>query len=334
LFVLTAAIVLAFTAYWCTYVVRFTEVAVVTTFGRAEAAAVKNGGAGEAGLYFKWPYPIQSVTKYDTRTRLLQTRSETQVTADNAQIIVESFLAWRVKDPLVFYQRYSSAGPDARDHFREAERTLESVLRSALAEVSRFGLRELFDPRQGASRLGDLEKAIDERLKRADTGAGQQIAAYGIEPTLVGVNRIVLPQETTRTVFERMKANRDALAGEAQAAGETLATTIKNEAQSDATRIRVFAEQRAAEIRNQGDLEAARYIRAFSEAPELAVFLKNLEFMRNGMSKRSTLVLPTTMPGMSVFDPANAPTTAAIPAMGEPVQAGAPTGEKTGESNR
>lgn len=330
LFFVTAVIVLSFVAYWCTYSVRFTEVAVVTTFGRAEKAAVKDGGAGQAGLYLKWPYPVQSVTKYDTRTRFLQTRGETQQTADNSQIIVESFLAWKVKDPLTFYQRYSSAGPDARDHFKAAERTLESLLRSAMAEVSRFELKQLFDPTPGASRLADLERAIDARLKveqapgapaGADGSPAGQIAAYGIEPVLVGINRVVLPQETTKSVFERMKANREKLAGEAQSRGETLATTIKNEAESAASRIRSFADQRAAEIRNRGDLEAARYIKEFGEAPELAVFLKNLDFMRNGLGSKATLVLPTTMPGMRVFDPSKAPQDGAIPPLGDPAGA-------------
>lgn len=340
LFVITAVIVASFAAYWCTYSVRFTEVAVVTTFGRAEKASVKDGGAGQAGLYFKWPYPVQSVTKYDTRTRFLQTRGETQQTRDNSQIIVESFLAWKVKDPLVFYQRYSSAGPDARDHFRAAEKTLESLLRSAMSEVSGFELKELFDPKPGASKLAALEQAIDARLRveRArDGGAAAtapapesasegQISAYGIEPTLVGINRILLPQETTKSVFERMKSNREKLAGDAQSRGETLATTIKNEAESAASRIRSFADQRAAEIRNRGDLEAAKYIKEFSEAPELAVYLKNLELLKNGLGSKATLVLPASMPGMRVFDPSQAPQDGAIPPLGGAAQPSAGAG--------
>ncbi len=309
---ITALIVLGFIAYWSTYTVRFTEVAVLTTFGKAGEDSVRR----EPGPYFKWPYPIQSVTTYDTRARYLATRSETQQTADDRQIIVEGFVAWRVSDPLAFYQRYSSAGPDARDHFRAAERILESLLRASMSEVSRFQLRELFDPNPGASRLPDLETAIFERLTLPDPATGDRIQDYGVEPILVGIKRILLPEDTTRQVFERMKATRDRLAAEAESQGQAIASTIRNQAEADAQRIRAFAERRAEEIRVAGDREAARFLASYEEAPELAVFLKLTEFLRNGLGKKSTLVLPTSLPGLGLFEPDAVDGTGNIPSSG------------------
>ncbi len=317
LFLITALIVLGFVAFWSTYSVRFTEVAVVTTFGRAGEAAIRNVEGDESGIFLKWPYPVQSVTKYDTRVRVLQTRSETQLTRDQAQIVVESFLAWRIADPLVFFQRYSSQGPSARDHFRSAERTLESLLRSAIAEVSAYELKDLFNPVAGASKLGDLEAAILRRLASAG-GEGRTLADFGVEPVQVGVSRVVLPQETTRAVYERMRAARESIAAEAQSQGESRASTIRSEAESAARRILAFADRRAQEIRNAGDLEAAKYLSSFAEDPELAVFLKNLEFMRLGLGKRATLVLPTTDFGFRLFDPRTISGVQGIPVLGEP----------------
>lgn len=303
LFVVTALIVLGFLAYWSTYTVRFTEVAVVTTFGKADDSSIINQDGDQAGIHPKWPFPIQSVTRYDTRVRLVQTRSETQLTADDRQIIVESFLTWRVANPLVFYQRFSNAGPDARDHFREADRTLNSLLRSAMSEVSTFRLGELFTPDTQASRLGQLEQAIFSRMTSGVGADALSLADYGIEPVLVGINRVVLPEETTREVFERMKATREKLAAEAQSQGQARAQTIRNEADSAARRIIAFAERRAQEIRVAGDREAARWLAYFQEEPELAVFLKNVELLRKGLGRRATLVLPAEMPGMQLFDP-------------------------------
>lgn len=314
LLIVTAVIVAAFVAYWSTYSVRFTEVAVVTTFGKAGDGSLR----AEPGLYPKWPYPVQSVTKYDTRARFLQTRGETQLTADQRQIIVESFITWRVKDPLVFYQRFSSQGPEARDHFRAAERTLEALLRSALAEVGGYELRQLFDPTPGSSKLADLERRIGDRLSKPDPTTGQQLADYGIETVLVGLNRVLLPQETTKQVFERMKAARETLAATAQSQGEAVAKTITNQADSDSRRILAFANRRADEIRVAGDREAARYIAAYNEAPDLAIFLKTMDFMRRGFGKRSTLVLPTDMPGLRAFDPKNIPEDGSLPAFSSP----------------
>lgn len=304
LLTLTGLIVLGFVLFMVTYSVRFTEAAVVTTFGKASENAVKNRDGDEAGLYFKWPYPVQSVTKYDRRVRLLESRVETQLTADNRPIIIEAFLTWRVTDPLVFYQRFSNDGPESRDHYNAAEASLNQLLRSAMAEVSRFRLSDIFSPTPGGSRLAELELAVLERIRRGESSESGQgrMGDYGVEVELVGVRRIVLPEETTRDVYDRMKATRDKLAAEARAQGDAIAGTIRNEAQSQADRILAFARRLAAEIRNQGDLEAARWLEQLDEAPELAVFLQNVELIREGFGKQVTLVVPTSFPGMQLLD--------------------------------
>ncbi len=305
LLTLTGLIVLGFVLFMVTYSVRFTEAAVVTTFGKATETAVKNRDGDEAGLYFKWPYPVQSVTKYDRRVRILESRSETQQTADNRPIIVEAFLTWRVTDPLVFYQRFSNAGPEARDHYNEAQRSIDALLRSAMAEASRYRMGELFANSGQPSRLPDLERSVLERLQRSDAGEDGRLSDYGIDIGMVGIRRIVLPEETTKDVYERMKATRDKLAAEARAQGEAIASTITNEAESQAERILAFARRLAAEIRNRGDIEAARWLEQLDEAPELAVFLQNVELLKQGFGKQVTLVVPTNFPGMQLLDPSN-----------------------------
>lgn len=307
LLTLTGLIVLGFVLFMVTYSVRFTEAAVVTTFGRASENSIKNPDGNGAGLYFKWPYPVQSVTKYDRRVRLLESRIESQQTSDARPIIVEAFLTWRVTDPLVFYQRFSNSGPEARDHYSAADRNLSDLLRSAMAEVSNFRMSDLFSPTPGGSRLADLERAILERIRRGEASDDDRgrMADYGVQVELVGIRRIVLPEETTRDVYDRMKATRDKLAAEARAQGDAIASTIRNEAESQADRILAFARRLAAEIRNQGDLEAARWLQQLDEAPELAVFLQNVELIREGFGKQVTLVVPTSFPGMQLLDPRN-----------------------------
>ncbi|MGP1309562.1 MAG: protease modulator HflC [Phycisphaerales bacterium] len=305
LLTMTGLIVLAFVLFMVTYSVRFTEAAVVTTFGKATESAVKNPEGDEAGLYFKWPYPVQSVTKYDRRVRILETRSETYETADNRPLIFEAFLTWRVTDPLVFYQRFSNAGPEARDHYNAAQRTLDALLRSAMGTVSGYRMSDLFASGSGESRLAEFEQGVLEQLRRSDTAQEGRLSDYGVAVEMVGVRRIVLPEETTRDVYERMKATRDKLAAEARAQGDAIASTITNEAESQAERILSFARRLAAEIRNKGDLEAARWLEQLEQAPELAVFLQNVELMKQGFGKQVTLVVPTNFPGMQLLDPTN-----------------------------
>ncbi len=295
---LAVLFVLAIIAFAFTYKVRFTEKAVVTTFGKAGENAV----VSTPGLKFKWPYPIQSVTKYDTQVRALQTQSQTQQTADDAQIIVEAFAAWRVSDPLAFFQRFSNAGGRAEDHFAQAEDILRTSLRSALGETSKYRLDELFNADPSKNKLGELEERIHNLLTRGGAEGGG-LGEYGIEVALVGINRVLLPEDTTKEVIKRMGANRDRLAQELESQGAARATAIRAKAEADARKIRAFANRRAAEIRAKGEAEASEYLAQQASNPELAVFLQNVEMMRNAMAKRFTLVLSASDFGMGLFSP-------------------------------
>ena len=299
--IIAVLFVLAIVLFATTYTVRFTELAVVTTFGKAGDGGIKT----EPGLYFKWPYPIQSVTKYDKRVRIVKTRSETQQTADDFQIIVEGYLTYRVVDPLLFFQSFSDAGDRAEDHFDKAERdVLRDRLRSTLGETSRYRMDELFDPNGGASKLPELEDRVLTLMRSGGEGAGDIQATYGVEIVSVGIDRIVLPEDTTTKVIERMGANRDRLAAVYQSQGEAVARRIKAEADSAASKITQFALSRATEIRAEGRREAAPYYSRIQEIdPELAVFLEQLDLLRNAYAKRATLVWSTDDYGMSVFDP-------------------------------
>jgi modulator of FtsH protease HflC len=293
-----AVFALAMLSRAMTYTVRFTEAAVLTTFGRAGEGAEKV----QPGLKFKWPDPIQTVTKYDTRARFLQTQSQTQQTADSKQIVVESFATWRVKNPLAFFQRFSNAGDRSADHYKKAEDVLRGNLRSAMGEISGYRLSDLFTTDAKSSKLADLEKRILDNLK---TGSQTQGSTddYGIEVVTVGINRIVLPEETTKAVFESMKSERNKLIKELESRGVSRSTAIISAAEANAKRIELFTESLAAEIRKTGDEEATQYVQLMQKAPELAVFLKNVEFIRETLAKRITLVFSTNMPGMELFSP-------------------------------
>ncbi|MCC6425260.1 MAG: hypothetical protein IT435_00430 [Phycisphaerales bacterium] len=295
---LAALVLLALLSYTATYTVRYTESAVLTTFGRADEKDVRK----EPGLNFKLPYPFQSVTKYDTRERFLQTVSETQQTRDNRQIVVESFCIWRVDDPLKFFQVFSSAGERADEHYKRAEETLRGLLRSALGAVSEFRMDQFFTADPAGSKLPELEKKVLE-LVIAKGPTGKSVSDLGISVIDVGINRIRLPEDTSKAVFDAMGANRDRLAKDIEAKGEAIAAAIRAQADSNALRIRAFAERRAQEIRAAGDHEAAIFLKQMNSAPELAVFLKNMEFIRDVMGVKTTLVLPSSMPGMGFLSP-------------------------------
>jgi membrane protease subunit HflC len=297
--ILATLFVLALLSFTMFYTVRFTEAAVLTTFGKAGENAVKH----EAGINFKLPYPIQSVTTYDTRLRVLPMKLETQLTADSRQITVEGFVTWRVKDPLKFFQRFSNAGERAEDHYAAAQTALQANFRSSLGLVGRYRMDELFTEKPEGSKLPQLEQLILDGFRQASDKSGLSLADYGIEASSVGISRVVLPESTTAAVFEAMKSRRDVYAKETQSQGEAQAAAIKSRAEQDAKRILAFAERRAAEIRELGERESAPFLAQMSANPELAVFLKQMEFVGTLVSKRTTVVLPTSLPGVDALSP-------------------------------
>lgn len=284
-------------AFSMTSIVRFTEVGVKTRFGDAKVIY------DEPGLKWKWPYPIEQITKYDTRIRVVEAQSETQQTADDFQIIVQSFLSYRVADPLKFFQSFSGAGPRSTDHFRKAENdVMRDLLRSALGETSRFEISDLFSTGSEGSRLGELEARVRALLEEGGE-SGQALSEYGIEVVSVGIDRIILPEETTSSVIQRMGAVRDRLAERFESEGRSQAQAITAEANSNADKILAFARRRADEILARGEAEAAPYLAAQNINPDLAVFVQNIKLMEDAMSKKFTLIFSTSDFGMQLFDP-------------------------------
>jgi membrane protease subunit HflC len=290
-------IVVVFLAFMVTYTVRFTEKAVVTTFGRADEKSVIT----EPGLRFKIPY-FQQVTKYDSRARYMESNQETQQTADDAPILVTAYLTWRVEDPLKFFRAFSRAGDSPKDHYIEAEKTLKSKLRSALGEVSRFRFGELFSADEKGSRIAELEQRVLSNLDEGATADGA-LADFGVKALSVGILRMGLPQGPTRDVFTRMNAERKRIADKAVSEGQSQALALRSRAESDASKIRSFAEQLASNIRGQGEIEAAEWIKKLNVEPRLAVFLRQMKFMTDAVGGRTTIVLPTSQPGLEMFKP-------------------------------
>lgn len=296
--VLVLAVVLGFMV---TYVVRFNEAAVVTTFGKADENSVYYGEKS-AGAHFKLPYPFQKVTTYDTRLRFIESEKETQATAGSGQVLLTSFVTWRVKDPLKFYVAFGGSGDSsAVEHYRKAETILKAKLRSAGSKVSQFRMEELLASDPKASKMQELETQMLGYLREGESDSN--LSAYGIEAQKVGVSGLDLPPETTRQVFNAMKAARDKIANSTRVQGTSEASRIKSEADSDARKIQAFADALAQSIRSEGEKEAVKFLSQMKQDPQLAVFIQNMEFMRTLSTNRATLVLPTRFPGFELFQP-------------------------------
>lgn len=289
------AILLALVAYMVTYTVRFNEAAIVTRFGRADENSVVNapGPAGEpgtdAGLHFKWPYPIEQVARtYDTRTQILQGTLEQQLTRDNQSVMAIVYLTWRIDDPLAFYR---NVGTVAR-----AENSLRLRVRDGQSLLGDYRFNQLVNPDPDQLRLAEIETRLRDRVQ-----SRLEELEYGIEVGEVGIKRIVLPASVTETVFNRMAAERTALAQRAQDEGLAEQERLQAGADSDAQTIRSFAERRAAAIEQRGLSQATSIFASFAEDQDFAIFLQQLDALESILRENVRFILDTSLPPFNLL---------------------------------
>ncbi len=273
--------------------VRQTEVAVVTTFGKATSQIT------EPGLNLKWPWPVQKVTKLDKRLQSFEGKFEETLTSDGRNLLVLVFAGWRIADPALFYNRFNGSLP-------EGERNLENILRTAKnAAVGRHPFSHFISATPADLKFDDIEKEI---LAAVQTDA----KALGIEVQIARLKRVGLPESVTEKVFDRMRADRTKEVERLKAEGQEEAIKIRSGADLERDKLLAAAEAQATGIRSEGDAEAARSYSVFQQNPELAVFLLKLNALENTLKERSTLVVdPRTPPFDLLVTPDQKP---AIPA--------------------
>ncbi len=282
-------IVMVFGSYLVTFTVPFSETALVTTFGKASEKGVINHDGDGAGFYYRWPWPIQKVIRFDRRLSVLEDRLEQQETKDKQVIVAKVFTAWRVSDPLSFYRLFH--GEDKAAVF------LRERLRTAKAEIGRFTFDELTNADPDSIRLDEANAALLRRIQ-------EDLAAHdcGIEVRTVGITRIVLPEKITETVFSRMRQTRQRLAQNARSEGKATARSVVAKTNSDKERILAFADRMSQRLRAEGDAAAAEYYREYSKDRDFALFLQKLEALKATLRKNTTFILDTDSPPFDILD--------------------------------
>ena len=274
------------------YQVRYDQVAVRTTFDKADETSVQQ----TPGLKWRWPWPINKVSLYSKRLQLLEDKIEELQTADGKSVIVRTYLTWRIADPLAFYVTLKDPA--------EAGRQLSSRLREVRGLISNYRFDELVNIDRGKLKLAAIEEAAARTLDAALAQAG-----YGIKVESVGIHKIILPESTTGKVFETMIASRERLAENALQEGQAQASAIRSEATSARERILAFAERRAQAIRSQGDREAAVQYESFATNEEFAIFLRKVDALKKMLDHNTTFVLSADSLGILDWfnkDPAKA----------------------------
>lgn len=254
------------------FIVREGDAVVVTTFGRPVR------GLTEAGLYTRWPWPIQRVYRFDQRIQSFEGPFEQVLTRDGKNVLISLYAGWKITEPIPFLERVGTS--------EQAERNLEGLLRNyTSATVGRYSFSSLVNVNPDAIRFEQIEQEIVDAMR------AEAEDRYGIEVTLLGIRRIGLPESITERVFDRMRAERTELAERYRSEGESEALRIRSEADSQRGQILARAAGDATRIRAEGEAQAAESYRVFAEHPELAIFLRRLDTLATVMTNQSTVIL-------------------------------------------
>jgi membrane protease subunit HflC len=251
--------------------VRQTETALVTRFGEPVRTIT------EPGLKFRWPVPIERVHKFDSRMRLFESEIGETTTKGAIPIIVNTFVIWRIAEPLQFYNAVGTV--------EQAEVKLLSQIQDTQNKV--IGQHEFSEFVNSDPEKIKFEQIQDEMLAILTAAAKEN---YGIEIKAVGIKQLKVNEDTTQDVFERMRAERDRKTVATISEGNAIATAIKSDADKKQKLLLAAAEARAKAIRGQGDAEAAKYYELLRDDPRFAIFLRNTEALKKILEKRSTIV--------------------------------------------
>ncbi|HEC18575.1 MAG TPA: protease modulator HflC [Gammaproteobacteria bacterium] len=228
----------------------------------------------EPGLHWKTPF-VNNVRKFDARIQTLDAEPERYLTGEKKNLIVDSFVKWRIKDVANYY---TATGGDA----------VTANLR--LSQIIKDGLRGEFAKRTIKEAVsGERQEIMTLITKQANAEAEQ----FGIKIVDVRIKRIDFPPEISDSVFRRMRAERERVAKDLRSRGAESAEKIRAEADRQRTVIIADAFRDAERIRGEGDAAATEiYAKAYGKDLEFYSLYRSLNaYKRTFSSKEDVLVI-------------------------------------------
>src|SRR6202049_2574523 len=257
--------------YLTFFSVRETEFVLVTQFGRPIRTVT------EAGVNMKWPY--QTAIYFDRRLRAYNPRPSEFLTRDKKNIVIESYVVWKILDPDRFVQTVGD--PTA------AEMRLHDIVWSGLsAALGTHDMDSIVGTEPDKVQVSSL---LDDLTALTGHAALEQ---YGINVADVRIKRLNLPEQNKQSVYARMRAERQRIARQYRAEGEEQALSIRADADRQKEEILSLAYKQAENIKGQGDAESTRvYGQAYSKNPAFYKLLRTLESYKKVLDDKPTAIL-------------------------------------------
>ena len=226
------------------------------------------------GLYFKIPL-MQNVRYFDSRILTLDTgEPERYITAEKKNVMVDSFVKWRIFD---VKQYYISVGGDEA---RAATRLMQTVNSSMREEFGKRTIHEVVS--------GEREQIMNVLREKTDADARK----IGVQVLDVRLKRVDFPAEISDSVYRRMDAERKRVANELRATGFAESEKIKADADKQRQVILAEAYREAQKTKGEGDAKAsALYGAAFGRNPEFYAFYRSLEAYKQSFKNKSDVMV-------------------------------------------
>lgn len=246
-----------------------TEQAIVLRFGEP---VVGRGLITEPGLHFKLPF-IENVVILDNRILDVESPNLEVLASDNQRLEVDSFIRYRIVDPLRFYQTVNSV--------MGANNQLASVLNSAVRRV-------LSEANQQQIVRDERAKLIVKMKEQADAEARK----FGVSVIDARIRRVDLPQQISEKVYGRMQTERQREASEYRAQGSEQAQKINAKADRDVIILKAEAQQKADQIKGEGDAERNRiFAEAFGKDADFFAFYRSMQAYETAFKPNETRFL-------------------------------------------
>ena len=256
------------------FTVHQTQQALVLRFGQPVGSRAV---VTTPGLHFKAPF-IENVVYFDNRILDLEQPRQEVLAADNSRIEVDSFLRYRIVDPLRFYQAVRS--------IEGGNNQLGSVLNSAVRRV----LGE-------ASMMQIVREDRASLMQRIADQVNTEAAKLGVNVVDARIRRADLPRQISEQVYLRMQTERQREASEFRAQGAEQKQRIESRADRDVTVLRAEAQRQADQTRGEGDaLRNKIFAEAFGRDPDFFAFWRSMQAYETGLRSQDTrlVISPTS----------------------------------------
>ena len=279
-FVLILAVAFVFLSGSCMVITNENEYSLIRQFGKVDHIV------DDAGISFKLPF-IQTVDKLPKQTLIYDLTPSDVITADKKTMISNSYVLWRISDPLKFAQTLNSS-------VSNAENRLDNIVYNATKNViSSMTQDEVITSRDGA-----LSEAV---LTNIDTSLDN----YGIELLSFELKQLDLPSDNKTAVYERMISERDNIAATYTAEGASEARIIRNTTDAEIAILLSEAEKNAEILLAEGEAEYMRILsEAFNDASkaDFYSFVRSLDAVKTTMTgQNKTIILSPDSPIAQIF---------------------------------